>query len=255
MHSKQAFSEIQDPNPLRSAQFHPSGDFLLVAAAHPLVRVYDVATFKAYVTPPPDSSASTSSSSSSSSSTSSASSSTADAFANVAKGQHTDLINFIRYSPAGNMYATASSDGSVKLWDTVTNELIRTISKLHDGAPVASVQFASSGKYLLTSGQDSTCRLVEASSGRCVLKYQGAMQRHIKAVPTFSFTGQHVIAPNEQTNGVVIWDARTAAVVKELPSIHSSYVSYVTASSVEDTFITCGMDDRFKYWGLDKDAF
>lgn len=127
---------------LRSISFHPSGDFLLVGTQHPTLRLYDINTFQCFVSCNP-------------------------------LDQHTDTISSVNYNPTANSYVTCSKDGSVKLWDGVSNRCVSTFEKAHDGAEVCSAIFSKNSKYILSSGKDSVVKLWEISTGRTLVKYTG----------------------------------------------------------------------------------
>jgi cleavage stimulation factor subunit 1 len=92
------------------------------------------------------------------------------------------VLNYkqIRYASQGNIYVSGSKDGSIKLWDGVTNKVINTIVKAHGGfevylallvfcfnlLQVTSVQFSKNQKYLLSGGKDGTIRIWELGTGR-----------------------------------------------------------------------------------------
>ena len=127
---------------LRSISFHPSGEFLLVGTQHPTLRLYDVNTFQCFVSCNP-------------------------------LDQHTDTISGVSYNPTANSYVTCSKDGSIKLWDGVSNRCVTTFEKAHDGAEVCSAIFSKNSKYILSSGKDSVVKLWEISTGRTLVKYTG----------------------------------------------------------------------------------
>lgn len=41
---------------------------------------------------------------------------------------------------------SSSRDGSIKLWDAVSNKCVNTLDKAHDGSQVCSVTFSRNGK-------------------------------------------------------------------------------------------------------------
>ena len=64
----------------------------------------------------------------------------------------TDFYDFyLRYSFDGKLYVSGSRDGSIKLWDGVSNKCVGTVSQAHEGAEVGSVTFSRSGKVLTIS--------------------------------------------------------------------------------------------------------
>ena len=65
-------------------------------------------------------------------------------------------------------------DGSVKIWDGISSQCVATFKNAHEGAEVCSVEFSRNGKYVLSSGKDSMCKLWELSTTRCLIAYTGA---------------------------------------------------------------------------------
>ena len=63
---------------------------------------------------------------------------------------HTSHVHRLRYSPDGRLLASASTDGSVKLWDADTLQEIRTIAA--HPAPVVDVAFAPDSARFATAG-------------------------------------------------------------------------------------------------------
>lgn len=52
----------------------------------------------------------------------------------------------VKWSPNANLYATGSLDGDIKVWDGVSNLVISTFKKAHDGEEVCSVTFSRNSK-------------------------------------------------------------------------------------------------------------
>ena len=59
----------------------------------------------------------------------------------------------MKWSNDGKHFCSGSKDGSVKIWDGVSNRCIATFLQAHDGAEVCSVAFSRNGKYVLSSGK------------------------------------------------------------------------------------------------------
>lgn len=66
--------------------------------------------------------------------------------------QQNGAINAIAFSPKGEQFATASKDGTVKVWDTETSKLLCS-QEGHNGE-VLSVVFSSNGQKMASSGAD-----------------------------------------------------------------------------------------------------
>eukprot|EP01112_Ceratiomyxa_fruticulosa_P005449 TRINITY_DN1607_c0_g3_i1.p1 TRINITY_DN1607_c0_g3~~TRINITY_DN1607_c0_g3_i1.p1 ORF type:complete len:447 (+),score=89.78 TRINITY_DN1607_c0_g3_i1:195-1535(+) len=220
---KRAFKYIQDTHNIRTISLHPCGDYLLVGTDHPVIRLYDVNTFQAYTSKRSDQ-------------------------------HHFAPINMVRYSPDGTMWASCSKDGSIKLWDSVSNSLINTIPNAHNSSEVNSVQFTISQKYLLTCGKDESVRLWEWSTGRQILKITTGHPPPAGGTPppiqhranaTFNYNEDFIIGSDDV--GGVVWDSRTGDVIQRLQG-HANLVRYVAASPTENALITCSNDHRGRFW-------
>ncbi len=110
------------------------------------IRLYDVSTFQAFVSP--DTSA-----------------------------HHFGSVNQVRWSVTGQQYVSCAKDGHIKVWDGVSNRCALTIRNAHGGSEVSSVAFSSSGKYVLSGGKDSMVRLWDVGTGKQVMYYAGAHQQ------------------------------------------------------------------------------
>uniref|UniRef100_A0A4W6D3N2 Cleavage stimulation factor subunit 1 n=1 Tax=Lates calcarifer TaxID=8187 RepID=A0A4W6D3N2_LATCA len=218
--AKRAFKYIQEAEMLRSISFHPSGDFLLVGTQHPTLRLYDVNTFQCFVSCNP-------------------------------LDQHTDTISGVNYNPTANSYVTCSKDGSIKLWDGVSNRCVTTFEKAHDGAEVCSAIFSKNSKYILSSGKDSVVKLWEISTGRTLVKYTGAglsgRQMH-RTQGVFNHTEDYVLLPDERTISLCCWDSRTAERKNLLSLGHNNIVRCIVHSPTNPGFMTCSDDFRARFW-------
>jgi len=70
---------------------------------------------------------------------------------------HTDSVNCVVFSPDGGQLATASKDGTVRLWNVATGTQIRQFQGHNRG--VRSIVFSPCGNQLASSSGDKTVRL------------------------------------------------------------------------------------------------
>ncbi len=94
---------------------------------------------------------------------------------------HEGDITKILISPDGKYLASASKDQTVKLWSTVNNQYIRTLTG-HKGT-VQSISFSPDSKRLLSGGADHKIFEWEIETGRCLWVYRG----HTDQVNTVSY--------------------------------------------------------------------
>lgn len=217
---KKAYKSIQEAAEVRCMSFHPSGDFMLIGTNHPTLRLYDVNTFQCFVASNPN-------------------------------DQHVAPVTAVKYSPNANLYVTASKDGSIKIWDGVSNKCVSTFERAHDGAPVCSVVFSRNAKYVLSSGKDSIVRLWELSTCRSLITYTGAgvtgKQEH-RTQAIFNHTEDYVFFPDEKTTSLCCWDSRTADRQRLLSLGHNGVVQCIAHSPIGPAFVSCSDDFRARFW-------
>ncbi|KAJ4800924.1 Cleavage stimulation factor subunit 50 [Rhynchospora pubera] len=216
--ARRAFRVIQDTHNVRSVCFHPSGEYLLAGTDHPIAHLYDVNTFKCYLS------------------------------ANVQDLNTNSAINQVRYSSSGSMYVTASKDGSVRVWDGVSAQCVRSIVGAHMSVEATSATFTKDQRYVLSCGKDSTVKLWEVGTGRLVRQYLGATHTQFRSQAVFNETEEFILSIDELTNEVIIWDALTGEKVARWPSNHVGTPRWIEHSPAESAFVTCGTDRSVRFW-------
>src|SRR5262249_13514413 len=113
------------------------------------------------------------------------------------------------FSPDGRQLASASWDGSVKLWDTATGLEIRTLRG--HGDQVLGVAFHPDGQRLASCSTDKTVKIWDSVSGQELLTLKG----HTSLVYTVSFSPDgHRLASAGAGGGLAeptvrLWEAAT----------------------------------------------
>jgi dipeptidyl aminopeptidase/acylaminoacyl peptidase len=77
----------------------------------------------------------------------------------------------VALSPDGRRLATASSDRTVRIWDTTTGQTLTTLTG-HTG-PVREVAFSPDGRRLATASSDGTARVWDAATGQTLTTLTG----------------------------------------------------------------------------------
>ncbi|XP_068700333.1 cleavage stimulation factor subunit 1-like isoform X2 [Montipora capricornis] len=214
---KKAYRSIQEAEVVTSMSFHPTGDFILVGTEHPTIRLYDTITGQCFVASNP-------------------------------REYHTGPINMVKYSSAANLYASCSKDGSIKIWDGVSNKCIQTFPQAHNGAEVYSVRFSQNSKYIVSSGKDSLVFLWELSTGKALNMYTGATMSNYRTQIVFNHTEDFMIVADESNNSIACWDTRTTEKLKTLGSGHNNHIRCLTHSSTGAAFVSCSDDFRARFW-------
>ncbi|KAJ3409378.1 hypothetical protein CcCBS67573_g01347 [Chytriomyces confervae] len=218
LNMKRGFRYMQDACAVRCISFHPTGDYLLAGTDHECVRIYDMQTFKCYRPSMP---------------------STGDLTGSITKAE---------FSPFGNVFATSSTDGSIRIYDGVGGKLINTIAQAHGGASVSSIQFSQNGKWLLSCGLDSLPRLWDLGSGRVLQTFEGSSQKNISINASFSQKDELVLSLDDVSNSIVAWDCKTGTLLKKYNTMHSGPIRALHTSPVDGGFVTVSDDCRMRYW-------
>jgi WD40 repeat protein len=75
------------------------------------------------------------------------------------------------FHPDGRRFATASYNGSVKIWDVITGQCLQTL--LGHTAEVSGACFSADGQLLASGSTDLTVRLWDVATGKCLKVLQG----------------------------------------------------------------------------------
>lgn len=220
---RRSFRQISDSEPVRSIAWHPAGQHLYAAVESPALRIYDVNTRKCWLV----------------------------GGGNRGVGSqhegHAGAITKVHVSWSGVMFATASKDGSAKIWDATTNRCLVTIPQCHGGSELTSVQFTRSDRYLLTSGRDGFVRVWDVSTGRTVVELRAGGKARSQTPACWSFSEEHIFASDGSTDAVQVWDSRTGQLVCHLGG-HVHDIRSLAASPAADMLLTGGADSRLRLW-------
>ncbi|BET01561.1 WD domain, G-beta repeat [Nesidiocoris tenuis] len=89
----------------------------------------------------------------------------------MTKKDHTRFVQAVRYSPNGELFASAGFDGKVFLYDGKTADLVSEVgSPAHKGG-VYGVAWKPDGTQLLTASGDKTCKLWDVETKTVVTEF------------------------------------------------------------------------------------
>lgn len=162
---------------------------------------------------------------------------------------HSGSVNSAVFSPDadGQFVLTASDDGTVKLWNAATAEVIRTFAG-HTGA-VNTAVFSPDGTLALSASSDGTARLWNLATGEELVSYTGHQEPVLTA--RFSDDGTLVVSAGADDRARV-WN-RESGEQKQVLSGHTARVNSAAFSPGENPsrVVTASNDGTVKLWDLD----
>ena len=152
---------------------------------------------------------------------------------------HTDAIRDLAIGP-GDVIATASMDGTVRLWDLATGEG-RILGTHTDGAEV--VAFSPDGSVLASAGGDRVVRLWDPRTGA----ERAALHGHDQVIDSLSFSPDGTRLVSSGFDGTIsLWDVATGARHELLGHVGWSRAIF----SATGVLVSGGHDRTLRFWTL-----
>jgi WD40 repeat protein len=164
---------------------------------------------------------------------------------------HTDKVFHVSYSPDGTRLATASNDGTIRLWDAATCRELCTFVGHRFG--VNAVSFSPDSQLLASAGDDGTIRLwdlVPAPLGvvdRWRWKNEQAHKGDALEVE-FSPSGKQ-IASGGKDGLAKLWDAATGSLLAICEG-HTARIENLAFSPDGKLLATAGEDCAVQIWAV-----
>ena len=155
---------------------------------------------------------------------------------------HTDHVSAVVFSPDGKLVASASRDGTIRLWDAATGAAIQTLKGHTDW--VRAVVFLPDGKLVASASGDYTVRPRDAAT-RAATKTLEGHTWHVSEV-VFSPDGK-LVASASTDHTIRLWDAATGAVTQMLEG-HTGYVNAVVFSPNGKLVASASSDHTVRLW-------
>ena len=153
-----------------------------------------------------------------------------------------DGVMSVAFSRDGRHVLAGGYDSTLRLWDSTTGRLLRSI-RAHAG--VTSVAFSPDGKRLLSASWDTRVKLWDAETGQLLRTFKG----HANYVRSIAFLpdGTHVLSGSDDGT-LKLWHVETGLPVRTLQD-EERVIS--VAVSPDGTFAVSGTaDGSLKLWHL-----
>ncbi|MEL6554611.1 MAG: hypothetical protein AAFQ63_14255 [Cyanobacteria bacterium J06621_11] len=156
---------------------------------------------------------------------------------------HSDSVRAVQFSRDGDILATASEDGTAKLWNTADGRLLHTLEG-HSEWWVYDVQFSRDGDTLATASGDGTAKLWSTADGKLLHTFEG----HNNAVTAIQFSRDgDTLATASEDGTAKLWSTAEDRLIATLEG-HSDWVAAIQFSPDDHILATVSQDGTAKLW-------
>ncbi len=156
---------------------------------------------------------------------------------------HQSGVNFAVFSPDASKIVSGDDSFVVKVWETSTGRLIKTITDHTD--EVLGVAFSPDGKFFATTGRDKTIKFWDSSSYQLIKTLQG-LNAAIRKI-SFSHDGKKIVSSSED-NALTIWDVEKGQILESFK--YPFRVSYSVFSPDDKTVLMANGDNQARILDL-----
>ncbi|MCX4826181.1 NB-ARC domain-containing protein [Streptomyces sp. NBC_01142] len=128
---------------------------------------------------------------------------------------HAGSVNSVAIAPDGTWLATASDDGTVRIWDRTTGTCTATLHTDHAGS-VYSVAIGPAGTWLATANSDQAVRIWDRATGTCTATLHTDSVNSVAIAPDGTW-----LAITSDDGTVRIWDRTTGTLTGHTDSVRS----------------------------------
>ncbi|KAK9476488.1 WD40-repeat-containing domain protein [Lipomyces japonicus] len=116
-----------------------------------------------------------------------------------------------------NVLVSAGNDGLVKIWNTKSGKLIKTL--IGHKRSLACVQISDDLKFVVSGGNDDSIRIWDAKRGTCLR----VLQEHQSLVRSLQLSGNKLISASYDKS-IKIWSMETFRLMLDFSKFHGSWI-------------------------------
>lgn len=131
---------------------------------------------------------------------------------------HTDTVNAVSVSADGHRAISASSDGTIRVWDLQNTRCVHVL-KEHT-ASVTTVDLNINGSRALSGGEDQTLRFWDIDNGSCLSVFKNA-----GSVVDLSLSANATKVISSDGSYIYVWNLEKSSYLKRFPEYPSSFTA------------------------------
>ena len=157
---------------------------------------------------------------------------------------HTDTIHALTFTPNGEMLASGSDDGTIRLWDLSTGTQLLSLSS----EKTNSLAFSMDGKTLASVSNFSQIQLWNISTG----KQLTSLKEQNDSVTVLAFsTDSNILASGSRDGVIQLWDISTGNKLTDLKG-HVDWVSTLSFSPDGKALVSGSSEGAIFLWHVPK---
>jgi hypothetical protein len=157
---------------------------------------------------------------------------------------HSDAVESVVFSPDGTLALSGSNDNTIKLWDVLTGEELRTY-RGHQKC-VTSLAFSPDGRFFVSGSRDNTAKLWNVQSGEEIRTFR----RHSEWVTAVAYSPDgRFFATGSWDYNIKLWEVSTFLELRTFRG-HSNAVYAIDFSPDGNTIVSGGRDSKIHLWDV-----
>jgi WD40 repeat protein/serine/threonine protein kinase len=163
---------------------------------------------------------------------------------------HRENIRAIAYSPDGRWIASASLDGTVRVWESGSGRLVHVLftnARPPITRETVSVSWSPDSQFLASACSANTVQVWAMASGQLLRTLKG----HTSAVQSVAWSPQGtIVAAGDAESTVLLWDVTSGNVVRKFRALKNGLIS-LAWSPDGVTLAAGGWEKELQLWNTD----
>ena len=144
---------------------------------------------------------------------------------------HTGPVTEIAFSPDGTQIVSAGDDTTIKIWDSTTGELIRTLQG--HTKPINALAISPGGTLIVSTSDDTKIKIWDATTGREIKTLNG----QTKGINVLAFNpdGTKILSANDE--GITFWDSQTGEEIKTVSCTEPAFSPDLSLVAIANSYL------------------